>query len=110
MTADSMGRPPLPAAPPESVRLLLARACELQVQQKPPDPLLMGRHLMQLGLPPGKDFGVILNRAYEAQLEGLFFDLTHALDWLREQEDLPLSADVRRGLEARRREGPATGH
>jgi tRNA nucleotidyltransferase (CCA-adding enzyme) len=101
-----MGRPPRPAAAPEAVTRLLARARELQVQAKPPEPLLMGRHLAELGLAPGRDFGVILNRAYEAQLEGMFFDLTHALAWLRDQGDLPLTAGVRRELEARcRREG-----
>ena len=111
MTADGMGRPPRPAVQPDSVKQLLARAHELQVQEKPPEPVLMGRHLAELGLPPGKDYGVILHRAYEAQLEGVFFDLTHALTWLRDQDDLPLSASVRLELEARRRrEGAGTGH
>jgi tRNA nucleotidyltransferase (CCA-adding enzyme) len=96
ITADSMGRPPRPVAEPENVRRLLARAHELQVQEKPPAPLLLGRHLLELGLTPGKDFGVILDRAYEAQLEGDFFDLTHALEWLRTQADLPLPEHVRR--------------
>jgi tRNA nucleotidyltransferase (CCA-adding enzyme) len=109
MTADGMGRPPKPAAQPDSVKRLLARARELQVQEKPPEPILMGRHLAELGLPPGKDYGVILDRAYEAQLEGVFFDLTRALEWLRDQDDLPLSASVRRELEARRREGGTHG-
>ena len=106
ITADSMGRPPRPAAEPENVRRLLARAYELQVQEKPPEPILMGRHLLELGLQPGKDFGLILHRAYEAQLEGAFFDLTHALAWLRDQADLPLSPGVRRDLEAPHRGAP----
>ena len=55
MTADSMGRPPLPAVEPEFVRQLLARSHELQVRQKPPEPILMGRHLIELGLEPGKN-------------------------------------------------------
>ncbi len=106
MTADAMGRPPRPVAEPENVPRLLARARALQVQEKPPAPILMGRHLLELGLSPGRDFGVILHRAYEAQLEGLFFDLTHAWAWLRQQGDLPLSLGVRRELEVRaRREG-----
>ena len=110
MKADSMGRPPRPATEPESVKRLLARARELQVQEKPPAPVLMGRHLAELGLAPGKDFGAILGRAYEAQLEGLFFDLTHALDWLSGQGDLPLTEDARRELEERRRrEGVGKG-
>jgi tRNA nucleotidyltransferase (CCA-adding enzyme) len=103
MTADSMGRPPRPAEAPESVKRLLARARELAVEEKPPAPVLMGRHLAELGLAPGKDFSVILGRAYEAQLEGVFFDLPHALEWLGEQGDLPLTEGVRRELEARRR-------
>jgi tRNA nucleotidyltransferase (CCA-adding enzyme) len=101
ITADSMGRPPRPASEPESVKRLLARAHELRVREKPPEPVLMGRHLLELGLPPGKDFGVILHRAYEAQLEGVFFDLTQALAWLRGQADLPLPTPVRRELESR---------
>jgi len=46
---------------------------------------------------------VILGRAYEAQLDGQFFDLTHAWDWLLDQGDLPLAADIRRELKARSR-------
>jgi len=105
ITADSMGRPPKPAAQPEGARVLLARARELSVQQKPPEPILKGRHLVELGLPPGKDFGVILHHAYEAQLEGVFFDLPQALNWLREHGELPLSEEARRKLEARLRGG-----
>ena len=109
ITADSMGRPPRPAEEPENARRLLARAEELRVREKPPEPIVMGRHLVELGLRPGKDFGVILERAYEAQLEGVFFDLTHAWEWLRDQGDLPLSAGVRLELAARcRRQGQGT--
>jgi tRNA nucleotidyltransferase (CCA-adding enzyme) len=81
MTADSMGRPPRPAVVPENVKTLLALAHELQVRQKPPPPILLGRHLLPLGLPPGKRLGAILHRAYEAQLEGVFADLEGALRW-----------------------------
>jgi tRNA nucleotidyltransferase (CCA-adding enzyme) len=90
ITADSMGRPPRPMMEPENVRRLLERAEELQVREKPPEPIVMGRHLLEMGLPPDKNFGVILDRAYDAQLEGVFFDLPHALEWLRSQSDLPI--------------------
>jgi tRNA nucleotidyltransferase (CCA-adding enzyme) len=50
MTADSMGRPPRPAEVPENVKTLLARAHELEVRQKPPPPILQGRHLLPLGV------------------------------------------------------------
>lgn len=33
-------------------------------------PLIMGRDLIKLGLTPGKDFGEILNNAFDMQLEG----------------------------------------
>ena len=81
MTADSMGRPPRPAVTPEYVHTLLARAHELEVRQKPPAPILMGRHLLPLGIAPGKRLGEILDKAYEAQLEGDFTDLEGALRW-----------------------------
>ena len=104
MTADSMGRPPKPAVEPEHVRLLLARAHELQVRQKPPEPILMGRHLIELGLEPGKIFGAILHKAYEAQLEGTFFDLTQAWQWLAAEGDFELSGPTR-GRNSRRENG-----
>jgi tRNA nucleotidyltransferase (CCA-adding enzyme) len=99
MTADSMGRPPLPAVEPEHVRLLLARAQELQVRHKPPEPILMGRHLIELGLEPGKLFGTILDKAYEAQLEGTFSDLTQAWKWLAGEDGLELPESARQKLE-----------
>jgi len=99
MTADSMGRPPLPAVEPEHVRLLLARAQELQVRHKPPEPILMGRHLIELGLEPGKLFGTILDKAYEAQLEGTFSDLTQAWLWLAKEDGLDLPNAAREKLE-----------
>jgi tRNA nucleotidyltransferase (CCA-adding enzyme) len=85
MTADSMGRPPRPAEVPENVKTLLARAHELEVRQKPPAPILLGRHLLPLGVPPGPRLGEILDKAYEAQLEGVFADLAGALHWAEEE-------------------------
>jgi tRNA nucleotidyltransferase (CCA-adding enzyme) len=81
MTADSMGRPPRPAAVPENVKTLLARAHELEVRQKPPPPILLGRHLLEMGMTPGPRMGAILDKAYEAQLEGAFGGLEGALEW-----------------------------
>jgi tRNA nucleotidyltransferase (CCA-adding enzyme) len=81
MTADSMGRPPRPAEVPENVKTLLARAHELEVQQKPSPPILLGRHLLEMGMTPGPRMGAVLHKAYEAQLEGVFGDLEGALQW-----------------------------
>ena len=47
-----------------------------------PQPILMGRHLIEKGMTPGKEFGVILSAAFEAQLDGTFEDLEGAKQWL----------------------------
>jgi tRNA nucleotidyltransferase (CCA-adding enzyme) len=48
----------------------LARAQALGVEHQPPAPLLMGRHLLELGLQPGPRVGEILRQVYEKQLDG----------------------------------------
>lgn len=48
----------------------LARAQALGVEHQPPPPLLMGRHLLELGLQPGPRVGEILRQVYEKQLDG----------------------------------------
>ena len=48
----------------------LERARGLGVEHAPPAPLLLGRHLLQLGLKPGPRIGRILKQVYERQLEG----------------------------------------
>jgi tRNA nucleotidyltransferase (CCA-adding enzyme) len=106
MTADSMGRPPLPAVEPEHVKLLLASAHELAVRRRPPEPILLGRHLIELGLSPGVLFGEILGQAYEAQLEGMFFDLTHAWRWLAELKGVDWPEAARKELQARAKSSP----
>jgi tRNA nucleotidyltransferase (CCA-adding enzyme) len=46
------------------------RARALGVEHRPPAPLLMGRHLLDLGMPPGPAIGELLHRVYEQQLDG----------------------------------------
>jgi tRNA nucleotidyltransferase (CCA-adding enzyme) len=48
----------------------LDRARELGVQHAPPPPLVLGRHLLALGLKPGPRIGEILRAIYEQQLDG----------------------------------------
>jgi len=88
ITADQFGRPPRPQAISENLRALQRRAAELQVQSSAPKPILLGRHLIELGMQPGREFGVILEAAFDAQLEGSFFDLPQALRWLEAQGGL----------------------
>lgn len=98
ITADQFGRPPRPRELSENVRELEAKAMEFNVQAQAPPPILLGRHLIELGMVPGRDFGVILDAAYEAQLEGRFFDREQALSWLASEPALPVPEDVRRTL------------
>jgi tRNA nucleotidyltransferase (CCA-adding enzyme) len=46
------------------------RAKELEVEQHPPAPLLMGRHLLEMGATPGPRIGEITQVVYEMQLDG----------------------------------------
>src|SRR5262249_29940951 len=48
----------------------LDRARALGVEHQPPAPLLLGRHLLALGLTPGPRIGEILKQVYEKQLDG----------------------------------------
>ena len=48
----------------------IARARSLGVEHRPPAPLLMGRHLLELGLPPGPRIGDVLRQVYDQQLDG----------------------------------------
>jgi tRNA nucleotidyltransferase (CCA-adding enzyme) len=48
----------------------LERARALGVENAPPAPLLLGRHLLALGVPPGPEVGRILKLVYERQLDG----------------------------------------
>jgi len=48
----------------------LERARALGVQHAAPPPLVLGRHLLALGVPPGPGMGVLLKAIYEKQLDG----------------------------------------
>lgn len=48
----------------------LARARSLGVEHRAPAPLVLGRHLLALGLSPGPVLGALLRQVYERQLDG----------------------------------------
>ncbi len=108
--ADSSGRPPLPAHVPEVVTVLQAKAAELQVQAAAPRPILLGRHLIELGMTPGKVFGAILHDAFEAQLEGYFTDLAGAWQWLSEQTSHPVPPEARQHLQTQIQSASQSGN
>ncbi|MPY90099.1 MAG: hypothetical protein GEU99_19520 [Luteitalea sp.] len=62
----------------------IERARMLGVEHAPPKPLLMGRHLLDLGVAPGPSMGQILRAVYERQLDGEVTTLDEALAAVRE--------------------------
>ena len=58
----------------------LDRARALGVEHEAPAPLLLGRHLLQLGLTPGPEIGRILKAVYERQLDGEVASLEQAIE------------------------------
>ena len=61
----------------------LERARSLGVQHRPPEPILLGRHLLALGLEPGPRIGEILKAIYEQQMDGQVITLEQAIDAAR---------------------------
>ncbi|HWN10767.1 MAG TPA: HD domain-containing protein [Pyrinomonadaceae bacterium] len=73
--ADSLGRnadwvPPEKWYTAEAQDWFIQRARELDVEHLPPAPILLGRHLIELGLEPGPRMGEITRAVYEMQLDG----------------------------------------
>lgn len=82
--ADSLGRNPewLPkekwfdAAAQE---WFIEKVKDLQVERKAPEPILMGRHLIEMGIEPGPKFKEILDSVYELQLDGAVSSIDEAV-------------------------------
>ncbi len=82
--ADSLGRNPewLPKEKwfdSTAQEWFIERIRSLDIEKKAPDPILMGRHLIDLGLKPGPQFKQILDAVYELQLDGKITTLEEAL-------------------------------
>jgi tRNA nucleotidyltransferase (CCA-adding enzyme) len=61
----------------------LERARALGVEHHPPAPLLLGRHLLDLGMTPGPRVGEILRQVYEKQLDGEIGTVEEAIEAAR---------------------------
>ena len=61
----------------------IERARSLGVEHRPPAPLLLGRHLLALGLAPGPRIGEILKQIYEKQLDGEITSVEAGIDEAR---------------------------
>jgi len=63
----------------EAQEWFIERTRELEVEHRPPDPLLLGRHLIELGVEPGPAMGEITRAVYEMQLDGRVRSLEDAI-------------------------------
>jgi tRNA nucleotidyltransferase (CCA-adding enzyme) len=80
---DDAGRPPRPfdGFPPGD--WLIGRAEALAAADAAPRPIVLGRHLIELGLAPGPRFKKLLDRCFEAQLDGAFADLAGGIEFAK---------------------------
>ena len=81
--ADSLGRnaewvPREKWYDAEAQEWFIQRAKKLEVEQQPPAPILLGRHLLEIGLEPGPRVGEIMKAIYEMQLDGRVCSLEDA--------------------------------
>src|SRR5438093_4094468 len=67
----------------------LERARSLGVEHRPPAPILLGRHVLALGLEPGPRVGEILKAVYEQQMDGRITTLDEAIDAARLLVEVP---------------------
>jgi len=68
---------------PEAEEWFIARVRELGVEESAPKSLLMGRHVLDLGLHPGPRVGAIIQAVYEMQLDGEVVTLDDAIEAAR---------------------------
>lgn len=87
--ADASGRPPRPRGRPATMEHMLKLAEELALDEHGPRPILLGRHLLPMGIPPGPRMGAILKTAYEAQLDGAFNTVEEGLAWVTREVFTP---------------------
>jgi tRNA nucleotidyltransferase (CCA-adding enzyme) len=66
------------------IRWFIERARALGVEHAPPEPIVRGRHLLELGVPPGPGMGRLLKEIYERQLDGRVTTLDDGLAAARE--------------------------
>ena len=67
----------------ENYTFLREKQIEFEAEGVKPNPILMGRDLINDGLKPGPLFGEILMESYDAQLEGEITTHEEALKWLK---------------------------
>ncbi|HEX7085049.1 MAG TPA: HD domain-containing protein [Vicinamibacterales bacterium] len=61
----------------------IERARRLGVEHRPPAPIVLGRHLLPLGVQPGPRMGEILRQIYERQLDNEFTTIEEGIELAR---------------------------
>ena len=72
-----------PRSPERPAYEWLEKAVLLGVERSPVSPLLTGKVLLQWGVKPSREMGLFLDRAYQAQMEGEFYDESSARNWFK---------------------------
>lgn len=67
----------------EDAQKIAAIAKEKQLFSAPPEPLLTGRHGIELGIAPGPELGILMKKCFEAQLDGMFATLEEGKVYLK---------------------------
>jgi tRNA nucleotidyltransferase (CCA-adding enzyme) len=75
--ADCLGRRP-GSFEPVAMDWFLERVRQLDVAERPPEPILRGRDVLALGVRPGPEVGRIIRAVYERQLDGAVTTLEEA--------------------------------
>lgn len=86
MRADANGRPPIESPDVHArINALVAKAHALQLADAAPKPIILGRHLITLGMKPGPQMKPIIDAAFEAQLDGAFTDEPGGIEWVKKR-------------------------
>lgn len=67
----------------EFAKKLSAAAKEIDVYEDAPQPYLTGKMLMDLGMNPGKEMGLVIKQSFELQLDGDIRSAEEALSWAK---------------------------
>ena len=59
-------------------------ATELDLLNAAPQPFLMGKMLMEMGMKPGKEMGELIKQSFELQLDGKIKSADEAIAWARD--------------------------
>jgi len=73
----------------DNYEFLLEKLDEMQSEPALPEPWVTGKDLIELGVQPGPPMGALLQKAYDAQLEGRFVIRDELLLWIKKEVDIP---------------------